>query len=315
SRFLEAIVPIRTPESRMVVVGTPQSDEDLLATLKKNMLWKKIIIPAWNDKEEVVCPELHSKEFIIQQRTLLGERSFQQEYLLKPTAEINTDFTWDVLNKSRNFDTKFDTWYDKKYNEKIFIGTDFSIKEHKDEAEAKNSDYFSLVAVAFDPETRKRRILNIHRERGIKFSDQISLAIAWYYRYQADALCTEAHAFLDIFNQIISDIAKDVRIEDTGSSSGKFDKIKGIPSMKWEWEKGLWEIPCGDQISMEYANILFSELNQLQASKHDDVADALFRANVACNRLSQNHKVKYTPKQSQVNQALQNNLLNLGRVW
>lgn len=315
SIFLEAIVPIRTPESRMVVVGTPQNDHDLLASLKKNLLWKKIIIPVWDEKEVLSCPDLHTKEFISQQRILLGESSFQKEYLLKPTNEIVTDFTWEILNKSRNFDTKFESWYEKKPHEKIFIGTDYSVKDSKEEAERKKTDYFVLIAIAFDPETRKRRILAMHRERGIKFSDQISMSISWYHRYQADALCTESHAFLNIFNQVIGDIAKDIVIEDTGTQSGKFDKIKGIPSMKWEWERGLWEVPCGDELSLSYANLLFSELNQLENSRYDDLADALFRANIACNSITSSGALKYTPRQARVEESLQNNLLNLGRVW
>lgn len=309
--FYRAIIPIRKPESRMIVVGTPQNENDLLQSLKKNNLFANQIIPALTERGESVCPELHSTSFIRQQEELMGPRSFQQEYLLQPVTDFDTDFTWEVLNKCRNFDIKIENFYDRKMNEKIFIGTDFSIKAEKQEAEGRDSDYFSLVAVLFDTETKKRRILNIHRERGIKFSQQISLAISWYYRYQANALCTEKHGFLDIFNQVAGEVAKDIIIEDTGTSSGKFDKIKGIPSMKWEWEKGLWEVPCGDELSLELSNILLAELNQGEKSRHDDVADATFRAEVACLREHESAQVKYTPSQEQVEERI----INLHRVW
>lgn len=309
--FHRAITPIRKPDSRMIVVGTPQSDEDLLSSLRKNAAFHKIEIPALNIHDEPTCPQLHSKAFLSEQRQIIGERAWQQEYMLKPITEINSDFTWEILNKTRNFNEKVSTYYEKAHKEKIFIGTDFSIKDKKEEADSKDTDYFSLCAVAFNTETKKRRVLNMHRERGIGFEKQISMAISWYYRYGADGLCTEKHGFLDIFNQITEKVASDIIIFDTGTNSGKFDKVAGIPSMKWEFEKELWEFPCGDPQSLELTNILFKELNQLEASKHDDMADALFRADKACIKSSIENSISYTPSQEKVQQKI----LNLGRVW
>ena len=310
--FHSAITPIRLPDSRMIVVGTPQSDEDLLMTLRKNPAFKSLIIPALNEKNEPVCPELHSREFINQQRVLVGEMTFQQEYMLRPKSEINTDFTYEILNKCRNFDIKFESYYTKSSKEKIYIGTDFSIKDDPNEAETKDTDYFSLVAIAYNTETNKRRVLAMHRERGLGYSRQIDLAINWYFRFEADGLCTEKHGFLDIFNQIAKAVSSDINIIDTGNNAGKFDKTKGIPSMKWEWERKLWDIPCGDELSLSYCNILFNELNQLGASKHDDVADALFRAAKACLSDNDEADVTYTPSQ----RAIQSSLQTLNpRVW
>lgn len=309
--FNESIIPIRKPDARLIVVGTPQNDQDLLCSLAKNELFKKIIIPALDENGNPTCPELHSKEFIVQQKMLLGERSFLQEYMLRPTVELNTDFTYEILHASRRFDEKMCQYYDKKDNEVVMIGSDFSVKANKESAESNDTDYFSLAAVALDLDTKKRRVLNIYRERGIKFSDQVSFAISWYYRYQADGLCTEAHAFLDIFNQVIGSVASDVKIVDTGSNSGKFDKIKGIPSMKWEWEKGLWVVPCGDEMSLTMATRLFLELNQAERADHDDVADAIFRAQRGFVKLEEPSKIQYTPYQRKVEASLQ----NLGRTW
>lgn len=307
--FNESIIPIRKPKSRLVVVGTPQNEEDLLGSLKRNKLFKSIIIPALNDKGDSACPELHSNQFFSQQRTLLGERSFAQEYMLKPTVDTLSDFKYEVLNKARKFDQTFVQWHEVGQDEVVFIGTDFAVKHDKAMAEKGDTDYFSIAAISMNLETKKRKVLNLYRERGIKFSDQVSFAISWYYRYQAKGLCTEAHAFLDIFNQIINDVAKDIKIINTGTNSGKFDKVKGIPSMLWEWEKELWEVPCGDETSLLTCNQLFSELNLGERSKHDDLADAIFRAQRGFSSLESPDTISYTPFQKKV----ESHLLNLGR--
>jgi len=309
--FNESIIPIRKPKARMIVVGTPQSDVDLLAALCKNPLFHKILIPAFKEDGEPSCPDLHNKEFLNQQRMLLGERSFQQEYMLKPTVELNTDFTYEILNKTRRFDKKMVQYFEKSDKEIVMIGTDYSIKANKEDAERTDSDYFAIVAAVMNLETKEKRILNAYRERGIRFSDQISFAISWYYKYQADGLCTEAHAFLDIFNQIIDQVAKDIKIIDTGNNAGKFDKVKGIPSMKWEWEKGLWITPVGDEKSMLIANRLFQELNQGERADHDDLADALFRTQKGFLKVETPATIEYVPRK--IEQAI--NYQNLLRIW
>lgn len=314
SKFHEVITPIRNPGSRVIVVGTPQSDNDLLNSLSKNRAFKSIKIPALDEFGNVSCPELHTKEFISQQRALIGELAFDQEYMLRPKTETTSIFKWDILNKSRMMTEKMVSYYIKKHEEVVFIGVDYSIKANKEEAEKKDSDYFALVAVAFNPSTKKRRILNIYRERGIGFTQQINMTISWYYKYSADALCTEKHGFLEIFNQITNLVTTDINIVDTGNSAGKFDKIKGIPSMQWAWQSNLFEVPCGDETSLGLANILFEELNQLDKASHDDVADALFRTEKASIEASKVVEVSYIPSQEQIHD--QNKVIqDLFRVW
>jgi hypothetical protein len=300
--FNESIVPIRKPGAKLIVVGTPQNEQDLLESLRKSPLFHPIIIPALDDQGKPTCPELHSLEFIRQQEILLGPKSFLQEYMLKPVVETDSDFKIDMLNNTRRFDMPMVQYYEKKPNEIVLIGADFSIKEDKIEAERKDSDYFALAAVKMNTETREKTILNLYRERGIRFVDQISFAISWCYRYNADGLCTEAHAFLDIFNQIINDIAKDIKIIDTGGTSGKFDKAKGIPSMKWEWQKGLWKVPYGDALSIELSNRLFYELQMMERADHDDLVDALFRAQKGLLQIEAPAGISYTPYQHKVQQ-------------
>jgi hypothetical protein len=48
--------------------------------------------------------------------------------------------------------------------------------------------------------------------------------------------------------------------------------------MTYEWEKGLFTVPYGDDYSKAMANILFGELKDLSNANHDDVADATLRA-------------------------------------
>jgi len=282
-QFNAAIIPIRKKGSRMIVVGTPQHDEDLLALLKGNNEWAKFILPALDRNGVPTCPELYDKEWINQQRRLQGEMVFMQEYQLIPVSNQNAIFSEPILEAAKNYGLHMVDSYSPTIYEKVFVGTDYSVVDDKIKAEKNKTDYFAICAVAVNLKTGKRRLLNLHFERGIKYSNQLSITRQWIEKYHANAVCLELHGFLDIYRQELqrtlqSGENKDFPIEDTGSRQGKFDKYSGNPSMIYTWERKLWEIPYGDELSIQKANVLFSQLKELgKSNSKDDVADCIFR--------------------------------------
>lgn len=288
-QFYAATIPIRVRNSRMVVIGTPQSDDDLLSDLAAdtNKYWAKCIIPVTDNLGRPSCPELgHDAHWITQQRALQGELAFQQEYQLKVIDETSSIFKWEFLNKAKMLNEIMMYEHVKRVNEIVVLGTDYAVVDSKIKAEKNDTDYFAMVVLSYNTISRKRRVLNIYRERGIKFSSQLAMTRLWMSKYQCDYLAIETHGFLDTARQELEAELKDVPIFDTGSKAGKFDKYTGIPSMLYAWEKDFFEVPYADTMSQTMANILFGELNELGKSAHDDVADALFRAEKVCSGLS-----------------------------
>lgn len=130
-RFLAAAMGMRLAKgkSHVVVVGTPQHPEDLLAELsdKLNTVWTKYIVPIFNELGEPNCPELHDMIWIDEQRKVVGEAIFKQEYLLIPISLDTETFGQDIIDMAKDYVSIMCLDYEPKMNEKIVIGVDFSI--------------------------------------------------------------------------------------------------------------------------------------------------------------------------------------------
>lgn len=299
-QFKAAIVPIRRKGSRLIVTGTPQHEEDLLAALKANKEWAKFILPALDRYNNPTCPELYDREWISQQRKLMGETIFMQEYQLIPVSNQNAIFGDPILEAAKNYKLKMVDTYSPTLQEKVFIGTDYAVIDDKARAERNKTDYFAISAVSLNLETGIRKLLNLHYERGISYSDQLFITRQWIEKFHASAACMELHGFLDVYRQELqrqlqTGENKNFPIEDTGSRQGKFDKFAGIPSMIYSWERKLWEIPYGDEISVEKANVLFNQLKELgKSNSKDDVADCIFRVEKVVDKYVGG--IKYDPE-------------------
>lgn len=99
----------------------------------------------------------------------------------------------------------------------------------------------------------------------------------WSSIFDADYIWVEKVAFLSwAANEVEAGVS--AKIMDTQSRKGKYDKADGIPSLQLDFELWVWEIPYGDPMAKEFVDILYSQLKNLRRSSHDDVSDALLRA-------------------------------------
>lgn len=73
-------------KTHVVVIGTPQHPEDLIEDLcnERNNMWAKFIQPVLNEHGMPTCPELHDLAWIEQQKNLVKDVVFTQEYMLQP---------------------------------------------------------------------------------------------------------------------------------------------------------------------------------------------------------------------------------------
>lgn len=70
-----------------VVVHTRWHEDDLIGRIKRELMhegWKYINLPALNQKGEALWPDVHSKQFLENQRKKLGEYSFHSLYQGEP---------------------------------------------------------------------------------------------------------------------------------------------------------------------------------------------------------------------------------------
>lgn len=283
NKFLGAAggLRLRWDKTRVILVGTPQHPEDLLQDIRMaDNNYGKFILPVLNEYGTPSCPEMHDMKWITEQKEFLISKPniFEQEYMLKAPDSSNTDlFGESILEPAKDRKWIMLFQYEKHPDETIILGTDFSIIEDKNHAEKNDWDYFTLICIAYNSVTGKRRCINMYRERWLKKWAQLNLVILWERQYNADAIGVEMHAFLA---WAASDLKASTRAKlvDTGDKKGKYNMITGIPALQYTFEQGMFEFPYYDDYSQGLVNILFAELKMLSKSAHDDLADSLLRA-------------------------------------
>lgn len=283
NKFLGAAwgLRLRWDKTRVILVGTPQHPEDLLQDIRMaENDYGKFILPVLNEFGAPLCPEMHDMRWIDEQRSFLQAKPniFEQEYMLKAPDMSNTDlFGEELLEKSKDRSAIMLFQYTKQPDEMLILGTDFSIIENKERAEQNDWDYFVLLLIAYNSVTWVRKCINIYRERWLRKEAQLNLVLLWERTYDIDAIAVEMHAFLSWAAQDIKSMTQ-AKLFDTGDKKGKYNMITGIPALQYTFEKELFEFPYYDDYSKEFVNALFAELKMLNKSAHDDLGDALLRA-------------------------------------
>ena len=198
--FYEKVVPMKNPGGAIILIGTPQAydpdDASLTDLLCEWVYMKKktaYILPALNENDEPNCPELHSKEFLMEQKTTLSSEAWMKEYMLTPSSQEKSAVDDEVIAKCLNEQERYYPDYIPKPHELMILGTDYSIIDNKFEAEKKRSDYFSLVPICYEMLTNKRKIKNVFYERGLTFSDQLSKTKDFISRYGITVVAMELH--------------------------------------------------------------------------------------------------------------------------
>lgn len=88
--WLGVVAGMAMPDTKIHAIGTPIDFDDLLMKLEQNPVyfnWKK---PAWNEKEEPMCPTLFTHESLEFKRKEQGSLQFAREFLLQridPTTQ------------------------------------------------------------------------------------------------------------------------------------------------------------------------------------------------------------------------------------
>jgi hypothetical protein len=104
-RALEAlqrrILPLLKDKSaRVLLVGTPLIEGDVIAWAEKNPEFMTVRLPALLGDGSPAWPQKYPREELERIKRLVGERSFAAEYLLNAVAPTDTFIPPDVLEKA-----------------------------------------------------------------------------------------------------------------------------------------------------------------------------------------------------------------------
>ena len=284
--FNEKVVPMKNPGGAIVLIGTPQvwnagdiTNSDLLYE-RCNKKWKQtFMMPALNEVEEPTCPELHSKEYLLEQRDSMNEKSWLKEYMLTPIVTGESVVDDESIALCLNDKESYVNSYVPKPSEVMVLGTDYSVIDNKFEAEKKQSAYFALSVVAYDRDTNMRNVKQIHYERGLSFSDQLAKTNKFIQEYHITVVAMELHGWMRYFmSELQKILPPHVSIVDATNHGSKFDTYAGLPSMQYLFQKQFINLPNRDVDDKEKNWFLIHELKYMKTANHLDALDSLLRA-------------------------------------
>jgi hypothetical protein len=108
---------------QLVIVGTPLTDNDLYADLKRNPEFFYKEYPAITEDKKLLWGGHWSEETLQQRKMVIGELTFNREYLMKPLSTEDSLFSYEYIVKA--YDNKLPM--DKKFDDPEFVvmGNDY----------------------------------------------------------------------------------------------------------------------------------------------------------------------------------------------
>lgn len=198
--FNSKAVPIRNPGGAILLVGTPQywdindgKNSDLLYSWTQKKKKQSYNLPALNELGEPSCPGLHTKEFLIEQKDSVRHAEWSKEYMINPIISGQSAIDDKILEHAKDTRHSYSIDYIPKPEEIMILGTDYVYHYDKQHADKAKLAYFTLIAVAYNPRTNERKVINSHYERGVTFTEQVALTVKWCRDFHIDALALELH--------------------------------------------------------------------------------------------------------------------------
>ena len=213
--FYGVLLPVLHHSSKLMMVGTPFSYNDLYAELEQKETFRVETYPAINEKGEALWPGRWDLESLNQRRLSMPAIQFSREYLCEPIHDVASMFPMDILEKAK--DTKL-TLIDRAetyYNEEgeadgvfgqHFIGHDPAI------ASDKNADFTAMTVMRIKPDSDIKEIVHVVHERGMSSMAQKRMMVMLNSRFKPDLIELEGNNFQRMLEQEMREMASDMPI-------------------------------------------------------------------------------------------------------
>lgn len=302
--FHSVIMNMLVPGGQIIVVGTPFHASDLYGDLKSKSIaathnpngWFVIEYPAIFPDGRILWPQRWGFQDLMDKRATQGNIIFSRENLCRPITNESSIFPLAVLQQSligmekytvvRNrddFPIKFPT---------VVVGCDFAISANV------GADYSVFTVWGVD-NNREMWLLNMFRNKGMTFYEQIQTLRNINVRFRPNIMVVEQNTFQSIFVQEGDKQGLPVMGHTTGID--KFDLKSGWPAVAVLFERRKMHIPIGDQASQNIKDLVFSDLSSVaftdkgleSVGEHDDISSSIWLASLGANKLSTGFKYSF----------------------
>ena len=279
SWFYTALLPVLHHTAQLCIVGTPFSYTDLYSELKTLNGYEVGEYPAIDEATgDPLWPTRWSLDALKTRRGEMTSIAFTREYLCKPIASEASLFPEEMTEpcKDAQYGFEFDSQKDEgEPDENYYIGWDPAISPDR------QADYTCMIVIAMN-ENRHKRVVWMHREKGMDFNSQIDKIIELSARYNPVIVELETNNCAQAFHQVLKEIS-DLPIKPFTMSRMRKEAV--IHALQLHFEQRHLLLPQKDVgATKRLMDILLSELSMFtmlpngkmaSLGKHDDTVIAL----------------------------------------
>ena len=276
------------PGAQQVVAGTPMHADDVHGRLGKNEEYEQrrypAIIKGEDGRERALWPEFRPMSWLRRKAVEVGSLAFGQEFLLVPATSEASLFPMSLFTRRR-----------ETLDHELCVG--LSLEEIEDrgwtvvfgvdvaQSAEIGADYFVVSVMAVD-DNGNRHIIDLFREKGLQFHQQLATIEDWAARYEPALIVIEANASQRIYgDEMIR--TTDLPIYKFVTTAGAKNSLDaGVPGLRTLIENGKLRLARGDAESVKVTDPLLAEFaafswvdGKLQGvGAHDDTVMATWLA-------------------------------------
>lgn len=247
------------PHSKLIVLGTLWSSEDILSVIRKERSdeYHILDLPAYNENNEILWPNKYDLNYFNEKEKEMGTRLFQALYMCKPLDETGAFFKLDNL--------LFDKF---RYQDRSICVRSWDLA-YSDESKGDINDYSASIKMWKSPEglywitdlKNGQYGENIHNElKRTAYLDTANTPILI-------ETGTKGGASKYYFNDLKSIYLKGYNVKQSEPIGSKVDRALAFRDAIWD---GKVVIDL-DETNRE---ALIKQLNSFPLGKHDDIIDA-----------------------------------------
>jgi len=289
--FYGVLLPVLHHSSKLMMVGTPFSYNDLYAELEEKETFVVDTYPAINSEGVALWPSRWDLEALERRRMSMPAIQFSREYLCEPIHDVASMFPMDILEAARDTKLVLLSRAETNYNEdgepngvfgQHFIGHDPAISSDK------NADFTAMTVMRQKPDEDFKEIVHVVHERGMSSMAQKRMMVLLNSRFSPELIELEGNNFQRMLEQEMREMASDMPIKVFMTTRTKKESL--FMSLLLAFEQGQIKMPYGNEESRSYTHKLETELNRFGMQKsgklesvgvHDDLAMSLALANWA----------------------------------
>lgn len=303
--FFTAISNMIVPGGRIIVVGTPFHGSDLYSALAQNSEYTFRRYPALSQAGEPLWPARYSVALLAAKRREIGSVRFTREFLCQPVSDDMSLFPEALFRGPpvEQFQARLGmpaSYWNEMGVTRRYVGVDLAISS------TTGADFTVLFVLGLDQQGN-RWVVDIIREQGLPFRQQLSLINAVGRKYRPELIYIESNQMQRVFgDELIAETDLPIKkFITTGVGRGTSGNRKlptgntttqnknslegGVPALRVLLENRKFRIPRGDQASVAATEVWVQEMRsftwlngKLQGvGSHDDTVMACWIADQA----------------------------------